>query len=341
LQPQREIGLESTAAVFIGAGYSAVAGLPLASNLFAHGDLLFGGKRAQERCEQVLEAWACWSESNPGVGSEEFLMAVKQGQVGIEWGWVIQYLCTALGSPQGDDWPTTEWIRRPRYANNVQKVSKIQAHKDFWKHALNTFDVRTVVTTNYDLLIERALRARPMKRQHWRGFYYGGFPRPQVLRGNGLVDKSPQILELTGSIPLFKLHGSLNWELKNNVMAIYQDTRPAFRGSGDSAIVPPLPEKEMPPWLSTVWSEAELQMQQVSTWIICGYSLPGYDIALAAFLKRSAGSRLKRIVIIDPQAKLVAKRLLALLPGIKIDCLPGLPDAIPLLQPNGLLKLPL
>ena len=43
-------------------------------------------------------------------------------------------------------------------------------------------DLQAVITFNYDLLIERGLRHLQMRRGR-PGIYYGGFPRPQVLKG--------------------------------------------------------------------------------------------------------------------------------------------------------------
>ena len=39
------------------------------------------------------------------------------------------------------------------------------------------------MTTNYDILIERELRHKGMRRVFGPGFYYGGIPKPQLLRG--------------------------------------------------------------------------------------------------------------------------------------------------------------
>lgn len=63
---------------------------------------------------------------------------------------------------------------------------------------------------------------------------------------------------LTGHIPLAKLHGSLNWTIKDdNSASIYQDTRATARNGGTAAIVPPIPEKEPPAWLTPIWAAAE------------------------------------------------------------------------------------
>jgi hypothetical protein len=63
---------------------------------------------------------------------------------------------------------------------------------------------------------------------------------------------------MTGTIPVYKLHGSLNWSLTGQTVVAYQDMRPAFRHGGDAAIIPPIPEKLVPAWLKAIWSEAAL-----------------------------------------------------------------------------------
>ena len=57
---------------------------------------------------------------------------------------------------------------------------------------------------------------------------------------------------MTGTIPVFKLHGSLNWTLNDQSIVAFQDMRPAFRHGGTAAIIPPVPEKPVPPWLHEI-----------------------------------------------------------------------------------------
>jgi hypothetical protein len=54
---------------------------------------------------------------------------------------------------------------------------------------------------------------------------------------------------MTGSVPIYKLHGSLNWSLEGKVLVLYQDMRAAYRARGNAAIIPPTPEKPVPSWL--------------------------------------------------------------------------------------------
>ena len=79
---------------------------------------------------------------------------------------------------------------------------------------------------------------------------------------------------MTGSVPVYKLHGSLNWALSGETIIAYQDMRAVYRNGGDVAIVPPVPEKSVPVWLKTVWHQAEQALLKSDVWVVCGYSAP-------------------------------------------------------------------
>lgn len=79
-------------------------------------------------------------------------------------------------------------------------------------------------------------------------------------------DAEDSHVEMDGAIPVYKLHGSLNWSRVGDELELFQDLRPAFRHGGDAAIVPPVPEKEIPAWLRPVWSSAEAELGALSSW---------------------------------------------------------------------------
>lgn len=130
---------------------------------------------------------------------------------------------------------------------------------------------------------------RRMTRVFGPGCYYGGIPKPQLLQGTQLPwAYQGNYFELEGAIPVYKLHGSLNWSRAGDGLELFQDRRPAFRGGGDAAIIPPVPEKEIPAWLRPVWSGAEEELARAEAWTVCGYSLPSYDVAITELLRRAA-----------------------------------------------------
>src|SRR5437773_861352 len=108
------------------------------------------------------------------------------------------------------------------------------------------------------------------------------------------------------------MHGSINWCDEPHGFKIHDDVRGAFRSGskhGRVAIVPPLPEKDRPPWLTKVWEYAALGLRGSLIWIVCGYSMPDYDHALREFFRAAAaGVDDRRVFILDPNsAALVAK----------------------------------
>ena len=49
-------------------------------------------------------------------------------------------------------------------------------------------------------------------------------------------DAEDSHVEMDGAIPVYRLHGSLNWSRVGDELKLFQDLRPAFRHGGDAAI---------------------------------------------------------------------------------------------------------
>jgi hypothetical protein len=112
-------------------------------------------------------------------------------------------------------------------------------------------------------------------------------------------------------------------------LELFQDLRPAFRRRGDAAIIPPVPEKEIPAWLQPVWNSAEEDLAGAADWIVCGYSLPSYDVAITDLLRRAAvAGNLKRILILDPHASDICRRYSPIAQNVQVMALEGLPEGI-------------
>jgi len=205
-------------------------------------------------------------------------------------------------------------VNRLRYGSNLSLPASSPRHTAFLRELLERYRLSGVVTTNYDTLAERVLRHRPMRRDPEPGCFYGGLTRPQFAHGHLPWDRSdPDMhgrigsLELTGTIPVFKLHGSLNWERRGQKIALYRDQRLAYRRGGQAAIIPPTAEKQAETWLAAVWEGAELVLASSDRWIVVGYSLPEYDHAIGALLHRAAMSGTPvGIVLHDPHAPTLA-----------------------------------
>ena len=116
-------------------------------------------------------------------------------------------------------------------------------------------------------------------------------------------------------------------------LELFQDLRPAFRSGGDAAIIPPVPEKEIPAWLQPVWSSAEEELARAAIWIVCGYSLPSYDVAITELLRRTAiAGNLKRILILDPHVSDICCRYSTIAQHVQVMALEGLPEGIDTLR---------
>jgi hypothetical protein len=266
----------------------------------------------------------------PGPWTEQFLTEIyRSPKIGpVPWSWATEMVAAILATPL----PHDRGAHQTRYAGRVTRPVNVPEHNTIWDLVISRFGLSAVLTTNYDLLVERGLRHRPMQRPRRPGFYYGGLSRPQILKGTALpfsVAKAERQIELVGTIPLYKLHGSLNWGLRSGVLSLYQDSRPAFRHGGDAQIVPPIFEKEAPSWLADVWTEAGQALASCSTWLVCGYSLPIYDHSITQLLTNAAEMGTPHeIILLDPNSELLLERWRIIAPGAKLHAMPGLPDAL-------------
>jgi hypothetical protein len=220
-------------------------------------------------------------------------------------------------------------------------------HREFWTVARQRCDLRYVVTTNYDILVEQGLKERYSEHRTAPLCHYGGFPARQIVktwRNPALGDYDETALGQ--EISIYKLHGSLNWAHEPHDFKIHDDVRAVFRrsvrvadGQADTfsskfddrlpAVVPPLPEKRRPDWLANVWSQAERALCQSAVWIVCGYSLPPYDEAVRALFARAArdARALRRVVVMSPDStKLVHRWRDICASHVAVSPLPGLPD---------------
>lgn len=315
------------ATCFVGAGYSFVAGLSLAKDLLSSNVAGFS-KRARRSFSEVWSDFEQWQSENPAGYTEQYLLELytqKRWWGKPHFAQAVELIGAVLATAQYNDSLIT------RYGVRITQPSKCEYHTDFWSMIASLFDDFAVITTNYDILIERALRHRPMKRVFGPGCYYGGIIRPQVLKGTALpfsTQKPQRKIRLHGRIPVYKLHGSLNWSRTRNELALFQDMRPAFRKEGDAAIVPPVPEKDTPAWLKPVWRKAMQTLTESQFWIICGYSLPDYDVAIRTMLQEAVDPALEAIIILDPHSDSLKSQYSEIAPHTKILCLSGLPKGI-------------
>lgn len=138
-----------------------------------------------------------------------------------------------------------------------------------------------VISFNYDCVVDRSLR--DVGKRKWN---------PQVGYGVTAAGSLDAWRDHSGSgrFPkqghrLLKLHGSLNWQIRNGVMALL-DKPYASRPDGDLCIVPPLWQKsyEEPPF-HELWLATRRLLATRKALIFIGYSLPTTDVYTQAMLR--------------------------------------------------------
>ena len=305
--------------VFLGAGFSYLGGLPLASQLFD----IFPGADTIGRAkliERVLDSWYDWHSRTNGT-PEQYLMHLERN-TGKQWLDAVWYvaLTVTLQTPR-----VSISGAKPRiYHHTLNLTTGIDAHEAFRSTIFRRTNNVSVLTTNYDILAERGLRLEPKPRLPRPGFHYGN--GAQLLEGRGFpgVYRSRPLIA-QGSVPLLKLHGSVSWAQINERICTFHDCRPAIRG--DAAIIAPVTEKQVPSAFRSIWDQAASALSRSQTWIIVGYSFPQYDEAVNDLFRSNSLSS-KRVHILNPDPA-AASRAKLVLPDAKITVShKGLPEAL-------------
>ncbi|MBV8858475.1 MAG: hypothetical protein JOZ02_16195 [Acidobacteria bacterium] len=319
------------ASVILGAGFSYVAGLPLTKDLFETSILpSTKSDKAKRNHEEVMAAWKVWKKENPEGNAEQWLRLLYENRgfalLGTTWENALNFAMARLVKlPPG---------RNAAYYHGITTCIDNEVHKDFWEKIRGAFTLKYVVSMNYDILAEQGLKCQYSKERVAPICYYGGFQWQQVVKKMTDVTKHRyENVELGHEVALFKMHGSINWAFEPHGFKIHDDVRAAFRVDqklGEVAIIPPLPEKDVPDWLINVWKQAEESLSHSQVWIICGYSLPDYDVALKNFFKRAADKTFGlRLYILDPFSSDLAGKWENIAPvGTVIKKLPGLPEGL-------------
>lgn len=325
-------------AIILGAGFSHVAGLPLTRNLFDTEGVLprFQSAAVENNHREVLGAYQSWRRTHPNANAEQWLKElydlkdVGPHQVSPETSWskAIRFaLARLVDLPAGKNSHYYYGICTPRCSS---------VHRRFWDRVENHFGVRIVVSLNYDILVEQALHSEDTGHRAAPRCYYGGFQHVQAVRKmTDVTKKKFELVQLGTDIALYKLHGSVNWAWEPHALTlkIHDDVRAVFRKDdrfGTPAIIPPIPEKEMPQAFSQIWDEARRSLLKSSRWIVCGYSLPEYDQALQRFFKEIlSAQRQTQILVLSPDSPVLVERWREISPKhVQVFPLPGLPDAL-------------
>ncbi|MEI7899630.1 MAG: hypothetical protein WCK89_05220 [bacterium] len=176
--------------------------------------------------------------------------------------------------------------------------------------ALNVGD--TVISFNYDCIIDAALHAKKNK-QSWsasNGYHAkvaSGAAAWDGLGARGRRARHP--------IKLLKLHGSLNWDRATiaNELSLRADPYETLSRS-DNEIVPPVWNKTIGGDMvfSAIWKEARRMLPKGKIMIVAGYSVPPTDLLTRALIRVSASEReksekLSHLLVVNPSVEARAK----------------------------------
>lgn len=271
-------GPETT--IFLGAGFSRVAGVPLAAELFRDEPAVDRIVR-QQLVRAVQARWLAWHGRTRRT-PEEYL-AELEADGGLAWREAVWYASLVIAMPMG----TLRRIgNQPHLTVTKQNIDRtsVPIHERFWTAIFSRTAAVTVVTTNYDILAERGMRHCPRPRVPRPGFNYG--EGHESLAGGGYPSYAHiQRIVAGGDVPLLKLHGSISWAARNGNLVKYHDCRPAIRG--DALIVAPVRGKHPPRLLDPIWARARAAMSRADRVLVVGYSLPEYDDQVIELLRSS------------------------------------------------------
>jgi hypothetical protein len=268
--------------VFLGAGFSSVAGVPLAGHLLDTEPRVDRITR-QRLVDRVQRDWKQWHGAQGGA-PEEYL-AELEAAGGAAWRDAVWYvgLVVALQMGRVEQVGYQDHLTVTRH--NIDRTTKNSIHETLWTTIFRRISAVTVITTNYDILAERGLRHVARPRAHRPGFHYGF--GPEKLAGGGYPSYSHiQRVEAVGSVPLLKLHGSVSWSERDGQLVRYHDCRPAIRG--DALLVAPVRGKQPPESLQPTWELARAALATARLVVCVGYSLPPYDDQVRDLLAAAA-----------------------------------------------------
>ena len=304
--------------VFLGAGFSLLGGVPLASQLFNEEPYVDTISRGN-LIGRVQDGWERWHKRTRG-RPEEYLTHLE-ALGGQQWRDAVWYV--ALVVTLGMRGVRVAGQRQTITHHSISLANNIPEHEEFWKVLFRKIVGVCVVTTNYDILAERGLRLKSKPRLSRPGFNYGeGAEQLSGASHPGIFHGRPPVAE--GTVPILKLHGSVSWSVRKSGIERYHDCRPAIRGT--PAIIAPANEKQIPSLFQSIWDKAAAALAASEVWIIVGYSFPEYDEAVNE-LFRSNAIHQPRVHVLNPDDR-AARRLSSIVPNADVHTHAGLPEAL-------------
>lgn len=274
---------------FSGAGFSHwAAQLPLANDLFDFQIEPFGIIEPN-KLATVREIKKAWDQNHPNEPVEAFIHYASHESVEIDQA-IKWYLVRRLSEPYL--WYEKHAMRWRRHVlmideNRVLERPGIKEARNFLDLLIN-FGLQGIITTNYDLIIEYSLGTK--------GFNYGTDGEILTGRGPYPISQWQNPIQLTGHIPLSKVHGSISWDSNNH----YTDGRRGL--TGNALIVAPDPDKTRPSELIPMWDLAADILRKSKNIVVFGFGFNKYDSALLELLNEN-GKAISRVMLIDVAPK--------------------------------------
>lgn len=297
--------------LFLGAGFSAAFDYPVMNNFLT---VAFGTDRLSNEEKKVLSQlirdareYNAYLESSPTNLEDILSFAVMRDRLrqdGEPKGPIIQRILQRVYSA-----PTIEKKSNERY------WSQFDHFKRFLR--IDDYSNLKIITTNYDLMVECALVR--LNKHSLLPFNY------ELIRKH----RNPTSLYYGQGVPLFKLHGSVNWfQIDAGVFAVEDglngvrfgesytlpDTMHSDYDQSEKkpVLIPPsFLKPDLPSPMHEVWAGASTALREADILVFVGYSFPPTDVEMAYFLASSLGKNnyIRQIVVCDPHAKTIVKRL--------------------------------
>jgi hypothetical protein len=163
-----------------------------------------------------------------------------------------------------------------------------------------------VMSFNYDCLIDKAIKNNTLKRWDPEEGGYGFIPSD----GNEYWRDHSKGRVVENTIRLLKVHGSMNWNRKENGdIELVQSLSDVNNLQG--SIIPPTWFKDIESYpFKQIWKKAREEVRKARIIVVIGYSVPETDLFSRSLFKVEAGSKDKRekidlVVLVnpDPQAR--------------------------------------
>lgn len=203
-----------------------------------------------------------------------------------------------------------------------------EIYRRFWKAIFEWHrrgnNIPTIITFNYDLVLERALlqvltntiynrydNHLPFKRisldyqyKHFPKQYYQvaytTYTGMEIKEGSRLEFAESEDVNNSVNIELLKLHGSLNFPSRKSDNC---KERPSITNViEDPYILPPVSNKQSNGSGNQSWKTALQRLREAKNVTFVGYSLPRTDMYMQFFLKAALGpnQELNRLFVFDP-----------------------------------------